>query len=557
MAEKSTLAASNQLYFGDNLDVLRESIADNSVDLIYLDPPFNSARDYNVLFATPKGHHSDAQITAFEDTWHWGEEAEAEFADIITPRPSAKSSTNVAEMIQALRHLLGENDLMAYLVMMTNRLIELHRVLKPTGSLYLHCDYNASHYLKVALDAIFGKEFFRNEIIWKRRSGSSSAVHSSHKFGDCVDTILFYVKSEKAIFHPQYSFNDPTYQAYVDKFFRHTDENGRRFQIDNLANPAPRPNLMYEYKGYKPPKNGWAISKEKMELWDKEGRLYFPEDKNGRIRRKRFLDELKGKPVQSLWDDIEPISSQSQERLGYPTQKPVALLERIISASSDEGDTVLDPFCGCGTAVFAAQKLKRRWIGIDITHLSISLIEKRLRDAFPDIRFETFGTPKDLDGARALALRDKYQFQWWACSLINAQPYQGKKKGADGGIDGLIYFQDEAKEIKKIIVSVKGGENVNVAMIRDLAHVVDREKAAMGIFVTLAEPTKPMTVEAVSAGFYESELLNRRYPRIQILTIEDLLTGKAQANYPHLSSDELIFKRAKREEERKIQGELL
>jgi len=539
------------LYFGDNLNILREHIKDESVDLIYLDPPFNSKRDYNLLFKTPKGHVSDAQITAFEDTWHWGDQAEREFAELLH-----QSNTNIAETMQALRHFLGENDVMAYLTMMANRLVELHRVLKTTGSLYLHCDPTASHYLKIVLDTIFGLQNFRNEIIWKRRTGSSSYVHKSNKFGVCTDSIFFYAKTNESAFHPQYNFEADMYQEYIDKFFKYVDGKGRRYQIDNLANPAPRPNLMYEYKGYKPPKNGWAISREKMEQWDKEGRLYFPKDKNGRIRRKRFLDELKGKPVQSLWDDIEPIGAQAAERLGYPTQKPLALLERIINASSNPGDLVLDPFCGCGTAVHAAQKLGRNWIGIDITHLAISLIEKRLKDAFPAITFEVFGTPKDFDGAKNLAERNKYEFQWWACSLVVAQPYKGKKKGADTGIDGIIYFQDDKGEAKKIIVSVKGGESVTRTMIADLKNTVEREKAEIGLFVTLTPPTKPMIVEATSAGFYESPS-HGAFPKIQILSIEGLLSGKETPLYPDLSRGGLTFKKAKAETENTKQSDLL
>jgi site-specific DNA-methyltransferase (adenine-specific) len=271
-----------------------------------------------------------------------------------------------------------------------------------------------------------------------------------------------------------------------------------------------------------------------------EGRLVYT--KSGAPRYKRYLDEMKGTLITSIWEDIPFINSQAQERLGYPTQKPLALLERILSASSNEGDTVLDPFCGCGTAIHAAQKLGRDWIGIDVTHLAISLIERRLRDAFPGIQFEVHGTPKDLEGARALAAADKYQFQWWAVSLVNAVPFGGKKKGADTGIDGLIYFKPEGKTTEKAIVSVKGGENVNVAMIRDLAHVVDREKARIGVFILLADPTKPMHTEAVKAGFYET--LYGKYPKIQILTIAELFAGK-QPNIPLV--DSASFKKAAKE----------
>lgn len=532
------------LFFGDNLDILRKEIKDESIDLIYLDPPFNSKRDYNLLFKTPKGHDSDAQITAFDDTWHWGEQAEREFSELLH-----LPNTDISEMIQSLRRFLKESDMMAYLVMMANRLVELHRVLKPTGSLYLHCDPTASHYLKIVLDTIFGTDNFVNEIVWKRRQGMHN---SSRRFGVATDSIFLYAKSGQFTFNKQFGDHDP---KYLEKHFRYQEADGRRYTIADLSNPADRPNLKYSYKGYPPPAKGWAVSLEKMKELDEQGKLYFPPDPKGHIRRKRYLDDMEGQPISSLWDDIFPINSQAQERLGYPTQKPLALLERIIQASSNEGEIVLDPFCGCGTAVHAAQVLKREWIGIDITHLAISLIEKRMKDAFPNISFEIHGTPKDLDGARNLAERDKYQFQWWACSLVNAQPYQGKKKGADGGTDGIIFFQDDEKGAKKIIVSVKGGENVTRTMIADLKNTVEREKAEIGLFVTLAEATKPMITEAVSAGFYESPHMGA-FPKIQILTIADLLSGKIKPNYPDLSRGGLSFKKAKTEQQRAEQNKM-
>ena len=531
----------NTLYYGDNLIVLREHIADESVDLIYLDPPFNSKRVYNVYLKTPKGHSSEAQVEAFEDSWTWGEQAEQEYANLLR-----QTNTDVAEMIASMRRFLKESDMMAYLVMMSNRLLELHRVLKPTGSLYLHCDPTASHYLKIVLDAVFDPENFRNEIIWKRKTGRGDTGGTTKRFGTMTDIILFYGKTEDTTFNMVYKENDPD---YIEKFFKYVDENGRRYASDNLSSPSPRPNLTYEYKGYAPPQNGWAISKEKMELWDKEGRLIFPKSKDGRIRRKRYLDEHPGETVRNIWDDIVALSAVSAERLGYPTQKPLALLERIIQASSNAGDVVLDPFCGCGTAVHAAQKLGRQWIGIDITHLAISLIEKRLKDAFvdtvPPLEFRVHGVPQDLDSARDLASRDKYEFQYWACSLVNAQPYQGKKKGADTGIDGVIYFQDDKGAAKKVIVSVKGGEHVSVTMVKDLIATVQREEAQIGLFVTLANPTEPMKKEAVSAGYYDSQF--GAFPKIQILTIEDLLDEKEGPRYPDMARGGLNFKKAKKE----------
>ena len=533
----------NTLFYGDNLPILREYIPDESVDLVYLDPPFNSQRTYNVLFKHESGKESEAQIAAFEDTWHWNESAQAIYEELTTQAPD-----HIGQMIGALYNFIGPSQMMAYLVMMAARLVELHRVLKPTGSLYLHCDPNASHYLKLVLDTIFGPINFRNEIIWKRRTGSSSSVHQSNKFGVCTDSVFFYVKSKLAVLHAQYTLDAPGYEDYIEKHFRHVDESGRRYRLDNLANPAYRPNLIYEYKGYKPPRNGWAISKEKMEQWDKEGRIYLPKNKEGRIQRKRFLDEVKGKPVQSLWDDIEPIGAHAAERLGYPTQKPLALLERIIQASSNPGDVVLDPFCGCGTTIAAAQKLGRRWIGIDITQLSIALQKYRLEEMFPGIKFQVIGEPRSLPDARQLAQDDRFQFQWWALSLIYARPFGGDegskqgKKGADKGIDGVITFIDDASnKPKRILIQVKSGK-VKSGDIRDLVGTLEREKAAMGVFVTLEEPTRDMRTEAISAGSYISPGWNQSYPRVQILTIGELLKGE-KVNMPPAHA---TFKKAER-----------
>lgn len=358
----------------------------------------------------------------------------------------------------------------------------------------------------------------------------------------------------------------PLSQEYIESTYRGVETDGRRFATTPLTGPggAEKGNPVFEWNGHT---RAWRYSKETMQRLHDEGRLYY--SKTGYARQKLYLEDSRGVPVQDIWDDISSLSGAHAERMGYPTQKPVALLERIIEASSSEGDVVLDPFCGCGTAVDAAQKLGRRWIGIDITHLAIALIEKRLKDRYPYLNrskpekaaavasgvaepvpeymqaFEVLGTPEDLAGARDLALRDKYQFQWWACSLVNAQPYQGKKKGADGGIDGLIFFQDDKDAAKKIVVSVKGGDNINVAMVRDLAHVVVREKAEIGLFVTLAEPSKPMMTEALKEGFYASPTTGAQFPRIQILTIAGLLDGSQSARYPDLAKGGHTFKKAK------------
>ncbi|PYJ80650.1 MAG: site-specific DNA-methyltransferase [Verrucomicrobia bacterium] len=539
----------NRLYFGDNLKWLsdRKEFPDASVDLVYLDPPFNSNADYNVLFREPTGQVSQAQFHAFTDTWSWADAADT-YHQFIDNCPNVA----VVELMEALHSFLKHSPMMAYLAMMAPRLVELHRVLKPSGSIYLHCDPTADHYLRMLLDGVFGARYFRNDIVWKRRVGSFSTVHTSRKFGDCYDDLLFYTKSETSVFNSQYSKEAKGYQEYLESRFNMTDENGRRYQLDNLGNPAPRPNLMYEYKGYKPPANGWAISREKMEQWDKEGRLYFPKDKTKRIRRKRFLDEVKGKPVQTIWDDIAEINSQAQERLGYPTQKPVALLERIISASSNPGDVVLDPFCGCGTTIHAAQKLDRQWIGIDITYLAINLIKRRLKDAFgEEIEFEEKGQPTDFAGAKQLAENDKFQFQHWALSLIGARPLkEGEGKGADRGVDGLLYYYEtERKDIpgrvmeeplprsepvhrEKIIVQVKGG-GVNRSDVATLLGDVENQKAAGGVLITLEKPSKQMRTEAADAGRYTSKLWHDKdYPRVQILTVEGFLDGTERIDAP-------------------------
>jgi site-specific DNA-methyltransferase (adenine-specific) len=524
----------NALYYGDNLAVLRNSIASESVDLIYLDPPFNSNANYNVLFKNPTGEQSKAQIEAFDDTWHWNDAAEFAFDDVMRSGNAA-----AAEMLRAMRSFLKENDMMAYLAMMAIRLIELHRVLKPTGSIYLHCDPTASHYLKILLDSVFGAANFRNEIVWQRSTGKALM---SRRLPNNHDVILSSSKSGEWVWNQDelYVRYDPSnLPAKTASKYCHADPDGRVYQLDNLINPNPnRPNLTYEFLGVT---RVWRWTRDRMQKAYDEGLVV--QTAPGRVPRlKRYLDEQEGLPISDVWTDIPPLNSQAQERLGYPTQKPLALLDRIVQASSNPGDVVLDPFCGCGTAVHAAQKLDRQWIGIDITHLAISLIEKRLKDAFPGITYEVHGTPKDLDGARALAAYDKYQFQWWAGSLVNALPYGGKKKGADGGIDGLIYFKPDGRATEKAIVSVKGGNSVNVAMIRDLAHVVDRENAKAGIFITLAEPTAPMKAEASGAGIYETAY--GRYPKVQILTIEELFAGK-RPQLPWL--DPNAFKQAPRE----------
>ena len=441
-----------------------------------------------------------------------------------------------------MRGFLGDNDMMAYLAMMAIRLIELHRVLKPTGSLYLHCDPTASHYLKLLLDGVFGPDRFRNEITWKR-----TGVHGDSKTWSRVsDTIFFVTKGST------FTWNDPLEphsEKYLNSHYSNVDEHGRSFQLTSLLSPSPRPNMTYEWRGFPPPSMGWRFSKDRMAELDAKGLIWYPQLRDGsldttkRPRFKRYQDEQIGTRIGTVWSDIPPINARAQERLGYPTQKPLALLERIIATSSNEGDVVLDPFCGCGTAVHAAQKLGRQWIGIDITHLAIHLIERRLSDAFPGIQYEVHGTPKDLASAQDLARRDKHQFELWALAQVDAQPWKGGRKGPDSGIDGIIYFKPDGKRTEKAIVEVKGG-GTGVKDIGRLAQVMEREKAPLGVFVTAELPTRAMERDAAAVGVFHDEW-GRSYPRLQIITLRELFEGKKPA-IPFV--DPAIVKRAKREE---------
>ena len=398
-------------------------------------------------------------------------------------------------------------------------------MLKPTGSIYFHCDSTMSHAIKMLLDGIWGRSNFRNEITWQRRYGAFSTLHKSKKFGVMTDAIFFYAKTEAAEFRPQYSMDDPQYLNYVNRTFRHVDENGRRYRIADLANPALRPNLIYEYKGYPPPKNGWAISREKMEQWDTEGRLHFPSSPTGRIQRRRFLDELKGKPVQNLWTDIKMVSSQSAERLGYPTQKPVALLERILRASSNEGDTVLDPFCGCGTTIHAAQNLNRRWIGIDICVNACKVIEERLRGHFDSLwsEVEFHGLPKTLDDARFMAGGDPFRFERWAASLVDGMEANSKQRG-DKGIDGWGRIPIRKGQFVDMVSQVKGG-STGPGHVQAFNGARQQAGADLGIFTCFEDRvTTNMRNAAVGAG-----LFMERTPVVQIYTVEDYFEGRKPA----------------------------
>lgn len=534
----------NTLYYGDNLDILKRYVSDESVDLVYLDPPFKSNQNYNVLFKEKNGSQAASQIRAFEDTWTWGQDDEVVYADLVT------KGGKVADCLQAFRMFLGPCDMLAYLVMMAPRLTELRRVMKPTGSIYLHCDPAASHYLKMLMDAVFGPANFRTEIVWKRSSAHSDAKQGRVQHGRIHDVILFYTKNDKWLWNHVFT---PYDESYIEAFYKYIEpETGRRYRLDNLTGPggAAKGNPSYEVMGVT---RFWRYSKEKMEELIRQGRIV--QTKPGTVPAyKRYLDEMPGVPLQDWWGDIGPISSQAAERLGYPTQKPEALLDRIIKASSNEGDLVLDPFCGCGTTVAAAQKLKRRWIGIDITHLAITLMKKRMLDAFgTEAKFNVMGEPTSLPDAAALAESDPYQFQWWALGLVGARPVE-QKKGADQGIDGKIVFQGDAPGIfETVILSVKAG-HITANHVRDLRGVVDREKAAIGVLISMEDPTKPMQTEAVTTGFFESKTWGKKYPKIQLLTIAELL-GEKQIDMPPIRQVGATFKKA--EKFKKDEGEQL
>jgi len=546
------------LFYGDNLDILRRYVKDETVDLVYLDPPFNSAQSYNAFFQEKDGTAAASQIRAFEDTWTWNQESQRVYEELIL-QPG-----KVSEVMQAFRTFLGQNDMMAYLAMMAPRLVELRRVLKSTGSLYLHCDPTASHYLKLLCDAVFGQQNFVNEISWKRTTAHNDPV----RYGNVHDILLFYAKANERAWNRQY--HEYT-EEYLESKYRYEDSRGK-YRLDNMSAPAHGPSGLFEWRGFKPPPGRmWRYSLDRLEQLDKDGLIYWtPKGHGGKPgfpQLKHYLKRDKGVPLQDFWSDISPINSQAIERLGYPTQKPVALLERIINASSNPGDLVLDPFCGCGTTIDAAEKLGRQWIGIDITQLAITLIKKRLFDTYGyGIRFvsasspehpvgdvadgsnttvvRVIGEPVSPEDAAKLAEDDKYQFQWWALGLVGARPEE-EKKGADHGIDGKILFRDDPKSTKpeQIIIQVKGGKT-SVKDVRDLRGVLDREQAAIGVLITLEEPTAPMKAEAASTGFYVHKTNQQQYPRLQLRTVKELMAGKGIQRPASAAAVDETFKEA-------------
>jgi len=512
----------NQLFYGDNLEVLRKHIKDETIDLCYIDPPFNSKRNYNQIYNNV-GKEDKAQAQAFIDTWTWDDHANQGLAEIQENYLGHFTSQSI-DLISGLTKVLGKGSLLAYLVNMTLRVAEIHRVLKPTGSFYLHCDPTASHYLKIIIDAIFCSQGgdFKNEITWKRTSGHSD----SGKYGSVHDVIFYYTKSLKITWNQVYQKYE---QNYIDKYYRYQDDDGRKWMSDNLsAAGLAGGGYQYEWNGVT---KLWRCPKTTMEKLDAEGKIYYTKNRVARI--KRYLDESKGLPVQDAWNDIEPLRSWHKELLGYPTQKPESLLERIIQASSNEGDIILDAYCGCGTTVAVSQKLNRQWIGIDITYQSISLILKRLEDTFGKAVLETInisGIPKDMKSAEALALkkddRTRKEFEKWAVlTYSNNRATINQKKGADKGIDGIAYFTGDKDEPEKIILQVKSG-NVKSGDIRDLQGTITLEKAELGVFITLKPPTKDMIKTAKEAGIYKSRYMSQPVDKIQIVTVQEIIEGQ-------------------------------
>ena len=542
------------LFFGDNLKILRDKFPSDEgyFDLVYLDPPFNSRRGYNVLYREGLVD-SPAQVAAFEDTWHWTAETQEQLSELVT---GARYPTKLSDAMQGMEKVLGHNDVLAYLTMMAVRLVELHRVMKETASIYLHCDPTASHYLKVILDAIFGPKRFRSEIIWQRSSAHNDTAQGLKQPGHIHDVLLFYTKSDDWTWNPQFT---PYDEDYVRERFANQDRRGRYKDADlSAARPGgdtsyvwkvkratagdwesdlddewQQPRAGWEYKDVPPPAGRyWAYSKENMRKFAEEDRLHY--FGTGTPRLKQYATDMQGIALQDVWTDIPPINSRAQERLGYPTQKPEALLERIIRSSSDEGDWVLDPFGGCGTTAAAAERLNRNWVIVDVTTLAINLVKRRIEAMYSDkeIEMTVDGYPADLAGARELFTRDPFEFEYWCCDLVNARPAgdksKGRMKGADRGIDGVITYIDVAnqrQEYKKLLVQVKGG-HVSASQVRDFLGTIQREKADGGVFISLEEPTKPMKQDGIEAGTFVYAMTGQKFPVVQLLTVAQLLQGE-------------------------------
>ncbi len=515
----------NRLYFGDCLDILKELHNEHPngfIDLIYIDPPFNSKRDYNVLFETLDLTDTKAQKQAFSDTW-------SSISYIDTLNQIYDLNLDLYQLLKTLDKLNLSKSIISYLTTISIRIYYIHKILKDTGSFYLHCDPTMSHYLKIVCDLIFRAKNFRNEIIWKRAFAKKGSQFKMKKLANNTDIILFYGKSKNIYFEtPKIIL--PT-KELIQKYNR-IDENGKRFKSEPLELPKrmARPNLIFEFKGYTP-KYGWMMNKEKLEKLDKKNKIYFT--RGGKPRRKNFLDDYEGTEIDNIWVDIPPIGHSNDDKLGYPTQKPEALLERIIKASSNKGDLIADFFCGCGTTVTVAERLKRNWIGVDISHLAIKLILDRLIKPYKNkekrvkIRdnIEVNGFPKDIASAKELAKHTKkgrIKFQDWIIEVMLGG-VSNPKKSADGGYDGYITFYKTEKQKEIVLIEVKSGK-LGVKNIREFIQVINRQEADMGIFVCFEEYlTKPMLLEAKQEGYYSDEF---HYDKIQIITIEDLLDDK-------------------------------
>jgi DNA modification methylase len=530
----------NQLYYGDNLTRMQQ-MPKSSVDLIYLDPPFNSKRNYNMMYKNMTGKPVPEQADAFCDTWEMDAEKEA----IAKSMPVLMREHGVEDYyVEFWRLWMGalrntQPHLLAYLIYMVQRLLHMKTILRPTGSIYLHCDPTASHYIKVMMDGIFGHSHFQSEIAWKRTSSHSSAK----RWGPVHDVILFYTKSDKYTWNKIYQQYD---ESYLDNFYRHTDEKGR-FRLGDLTGAGTRSGESgTAWREVDPTKSGrhWAVPavpnlsaeqikamsvQERLDALDKLGLIYWP--KRGSIPQfRRYLDHKRGVTIQDVVTDIDPLSPHSEERLGYPTQKPISLLDRIIQASSNEGDVVFDPFCGCGTTIYSAEKNRREWIGCDIAILSIRLVTDTLVSKYHLVSgkdFNVSGIPVSVDGAEELFKRDPFQFQHWLVERVGGFPMQ--KKVADRGIDGRIYFETH-NGLKEMMLSVKGGK-LRPTDIRDLRGVLEREdNAEIAGFLSLQEPSRAMKEEAARAGVYEYEGVN--YARIQLLTVQEILEGKREFHTP-------------------------
>ncbi|MCE2670967.1 MAG: DNA methyltransferase [Microcystis sp.] len=510
----------NKLYYGDNLEVLRKYIKDESIDLCYIDPPFNSKRNYNQIYNN-LGKEDQAQAQAFVDTWTWDNHAN-EALEEIQSNYQGKFTSQTIDLIDGLTKVLGKGSLLAYLVSMTLRIVEIHRVLKSTGSFYLHCDPTASHYLKIVLDTIFcsqGGDYIA-EITWERTSAHSD----SKTFANTTDVIFLYSK-RILMFNQQFK---PYSEEYLKKYYKHQDGKGRFLDRDLTAGGLSGGGYNYDWKGIK---KLWRCPIETMQKYEEQNKLYYT--RNGTPRLKQYLEEMPGVPLTNLWNDIPPINSQASEKLGYPTQKPEALLERIIKASSNKGDIILDAYCGCGTTIAVAERLERNWIGIDITYQSISLMLKRLEDSFGKNvldKIELNGIPKDLESAKALATkpddRTRKEFEKWAVlTYSNNRAVINDKKGADKGIDAIAYFQGDKDNREKIVFQVKSG-NVKSGDIRDLQGTMTLQGAALGIFITLKPPSKDMIQTAKSAGIYRGRYMSQSVDKIEIVTVQEILEQK-------------------------------